>query len=49
MEWVALYKFGRLALLAISLCGIAVYLYGTSRGRSLEDVATRMLEEGEER
>jgi hypothetical protein len=47
MDWVALYKFGRLALLAIALLGIAIYLYGGSRARKerLEAPAKRMLEE----
>lgn len=47
MDWIVLYKLGRLAALAFILCGITIYLYGTARGRRLEDVATRMLEEEE--
>lgn len=47
MDWVALYKFGRLALLAAALIGIAIYLYGGSKKRKerLEAPARRMLEE----
>lgn len=44
-EWVALYKLGRLALLALVLLGIAVYVYHPSRRQRLEQPARRMLEE----
>ncbi|HXK21184.1 MAG TPA: hypothetical protein VMS55_00760 [Myxococcota bacterium] len=43
-DWIALYKFGRLALLAIALLGIAVAVW---RRPALEDVAKRMLEDEE--
>ena len=45
MDWVAWYKFGRLALLAIVLVGIALYLFGGSRKERLEEPAKRMLED----
>jgi cbb3-type cytochrome oxidase subunit 3 len=44
-DWVALYKFGRLALLALILVAIAIYLFGRSRKQRLEEPARRMLEE----
>ena len=43
MEWIAWYKFGRLALLAIVLLGIAIWLLGPSRRDRLEAPARRML------
>jgi cbb3-type cytochrome oxidase subunit 3 len=46
MEWVALYKFGRLAFLAFALVGIAVWLYRPSQRERFEAPARRMLEEG---
>lgn len=45
--WIALYKFGRLALLALGLVAIAVYLYHPKRRQRLEEPARRMLEEDE--
>jgi cbb3-type cytochrome oxidase subunit 3 len=47
MDWVALYKFGRLAVLALALLGIAIWLYRPSRRERLEEPARRMLEEDE--
>lgn len=44
-DWVGLYKFGRLALLALVLVGITIYLFGKSRKERLEAPAQRMLEE----
>ena len=44
-DWVSLYKFGRLAVLALGLLGIAVYLYTGKRGARLEAPALRMLED----
>ena len=41
----ALYKFGRLAFLALALLGIAIYLYTPSRRDRLERPARRMLED----
>lgn len=46
-EWVALYKFGRLALLALTLCAIAVYLFRPANRDRLEAPARRMLEDEE--
>jgi cbb3-type cytochrome oxidase subunit 3 len=46
--WVALYKLGRLAALALVLCGIAVWLFRPSRRDRLEAPARRMLEEDPE-
>lgn len=43
-DWIALYKLGRLALLALALLGIAVHVW---RRPALEDVAKRMLEDDE--
>lgn len=45
MEWVALYKFGRLAVLALVLLGIALYVANPRRRDALEEPARRMLEE----
>jgi len=45
MDWVVLYKVGRLALLAAVLTAIAVYVYGRSRRERMEEPARRMLEE----
>ena len=44
-EWVALYKLGRLALLALVLVGIGVWLYRPSQKDRFEAPARRMLEE----
>jgi hypothetical protein len=41
-DWIALYKLGRLAVLAGALLGIAVWLW---RRPQLEQVALRMLED----
>lgn len=45
MEWVALYKFGRLAFLAFTLVGIAIWVYRPSQRERFEEPARRMLEE----
>jgi cbb3-type cytochrome oxidase subunit 3 len=45
MEWVALYKFGRLAFLAFTLVGSAIWLYRPSQRERFEEPAWRMLEE----
>jgi cbb3-type cytochrome oxidase subunit 3 len=45
MEWVALYKLGRLAFLAFTLAGIAIWLYRPSQRERFEAPARRMLEE----
>lgn len=47
-DWIALYKFGRLAILALALAGIAVWAFGRSRKERLEEPARRMLEEDDE-
>jgi cbb3-type cytochrome oxidase subunit 3 len=44
-DWIALYKFGRLAVLAFALVGITIYLFARSRKERLEAPAHRMLEE----
>ncbi len=46
-DWVAIYKFGRLALLALVLAGITAYLYRPANRERLEAPARRMLEEDE--
>jgi hypothetical protein len=43
-DWVALYKLGRLGILAITLLAIAIYLFAPSRRSRLEEPARRMLE-----
>jgi cbb3-type cytochrome oxidase subunit 3 len=45
MDWIALYKFGRLALLALVLVGIAVWAFSGNRRHRLELPAQRMLED----
>jgi cbb3-type cytochrome oxidase subunit 3 len=47
MEWVALYKLGRLAFLAVALLGIGLWLYRPSQRERFEAPARRMLEEDE--
>ncbi len=46
-DWAGLYKFLRLAVLALALLAIAVYLFWPSRRQRLEEPARRMLEEDE--
>jgi hypothetical protein len=46
-DWAALYKFGRLAVLALTLLGIACWLYSGKRRERLELPAQRMLEDDE--
>jgi cbb3-type cytochrome oxidase subunit 3 len=45
IEWIALYKLARLAILAITLIGITVWAFGPSRRERLEEPARRMLED----
>jgi hypothetical protein len=45
MDWIAFYKLGRLAFLAATLAGIAVWLFAESRRERLEAPARRMLED----
>jgi cbb3-type cytochrome oxidase subunit 3 len=47
MDWIALYKLGRLALLALALLGIAIWAYSGKRRERLELPAQRMLEDDE--
>jgi cbb3-type cytochrome oxidase subunit 3 len=47
MDWVAFYKFGRLAFLALALLGIALYVANPRRRALLEEPARTMLEEDE--
>jgi cbb3-type cytochrome oxidase subunit 3 len=44
-DWAALYKLARLAVLALVLGGIALWLYRPGRKDRLEEPARRMLEE----
>ena len=44
-DWAGLYKFLRLAALAITLAGIAIWLFWPSHKERLEEPARRMLEE----
>lgn len=46
-EWVALYKLGRLGLLALVLIAIAVWAFSRKRKERLEEPARRMLEDEE--
>jgi cbb3-type cytochrome oxidase subunit 3 len=48
MDWVAWYKLGRLAVLALALVGIAFWLFRGSRKQRLEEPARRMLEDDDE-
>lgn len=47
VEWIALYKFLRLAGLALALVGIIAWVYGRSRKERLEEPARRMMEDDE--
>jgi cbb3-type cytochrome oxidase subunit 3 len=47
-EWAGIYKFARLGLLALSLGGIAIWLYRPSQKARLEAPARRMLEDDNE-
>lgn len=44
-DWAGLYKFLRLAALALLLVGIAVWVFWPSRRKRLEEPARRMLED----
>jgi hypothetical protein len=46
-DLVGLYKFARLALLALGLAALALWLFSGSRRERLEAPARRMLEEDE--
>jgi len=47
-DWVGLYKLARLAVLALALVGIAVWLFRPSQAQRLERPALRMLEDDDE-
>lgn len=44
-DWVAIYKFARLAVLAMALVGITVWVFRRSQKERLEAPARRMLED----
>jgi cbb3-type cytochrome oxidase subunit 3 len=46
-DWIAIYKFARLALLALALAGITAWVFSRSRKERLEEPARRMLEDDE--
>ena len=48
MEWVALYKFARIAALALVLVGIVAWVYRSGAKDELERPARRMLEDEED-
>ncbi len=45
IDWAGVYKFARLAALALALVGIAAWVYWPSRRERMEAPARRMLEE----
>jgi len=45
VDWIALYKIGRLGLLALVLLAIAVWAFSKRNAERLEAPARRMLEE----
>jgi len=47
-DWAGVYKFARLAVFALALVGIAIYLFSGSRKERLEEPARRMLEDDDE-
>lgn len=48
MDWVGLYKFARLAFLALALLGITLWVFSASRKERLEEPARRMLEDDDD-
>jgi cbb3-type cytochrome oxidase subunit 3 len=44
-DWVAIYKFARLAVLALALAAIAIHLYRAENRERFEAPARRMLED----
>lgn len=44
-EWIGIYKFARLAILAVAIVAIAAWVFSRSRKERLEEPARRMLEE----
>ena len=47
-DWAGVYKFVRLAVLALALAGIAIWLFRPSRKERLERPARRMLEDDDD-
>ena len=47
-DWAGFYKLARLAVLALTLVGISIYLFRPGQRERFEAPARRMLEEGEE-
>ena len=45
MEWVGIYKFARLAFLALALLGITIWVFSRKNKDRLEEPARRMLED----
>jgi cbb3-type cytochrome oxidase subunit 3 len=48
-DWAGVYKLLRLAILALALAGIAIWLFLRRNKERLEEPARRMLEEEDER
>lgn len=48
MEWIAVYKFARLGVLALTLLGITIWAFSGSRKERLEEPALRMLEDDDD-
>ena len=48
MEWLALYKFARIVLLAVALVGIVVWVYRSGAKDEMERPARRMMEDEED-
>lgn len=44
-EWISIYKFARLAVLALALVGITAWVFKRSNRERLEEPARRMLED----
>lgn len=47
-DWIGIYKFARLALLAIALVGITLWVFSRKRRDRLEKPARRMLEDDDQ-
>jgi cbb3-type cytochrome oxidase subunit 3 len=48
MEWIALYKFARIALLVLMLVAIGVWVYRSGAKDQMERPARRMMEDEED-
>lgn len=46
-DWAGIYKFARLAFLALTLLGISIWLYLPSHRKRFEEPAKRMLQDDE--